>query len=107
MFLSLSYSQGPHFAFAPCAINILNKNSRLTEVNCLIFFSAQLDTNGLPELTPTLAPGETTIVAVGFDATDLTGIVKQKGIAVSVPYAFTTEDVDSVVNAVLLDYQVP
>ncbi|KAK6045425.1 hypothetical protein COOONC_17070 [Cooperia oncophora] len=63
----------------------------------------RLDTNGLPELTPTLAPGETTIVAVGFDATDLTGIVKQKGIAVSVPYAFTVDDVQNVVHAVLYD----
>ncbi|KAK6057629.1 hypothetical protein COOONC_04853 [Cooperia oncophora] len=89
------------------AINILNKNSRLTEVNCLIFFSAQLDTNGLPELTPTLAPGETTIVAVGFDATDLRGIVKQKGVAISVPYAFTKGDVQNVVSVVLLDYRVP
>ncbi|XGW34484.1 hypothetical protein V3C99_018414 [Haemonchus contortus] len=82
------------------AINSINGYEGMSAVNCLIFFSAQKNTAGLPELTPMLAP-IAKIVAVGFDDTDLTGIVKMNGNAVTVPYAFSTDDVQSVVKAVL------
>ncbi|VDO21698.1 unnamed protein product [Haemonchus placei] len=62
--------------------------------------TGEKDTAGLPVLTPMLAPSAK-IVAVGFNDTDLTGIVKMNGTAVSVPYAFSTDDVQSVVQAVL------
>ncbi|KAK5983432.1 hypothetical protein GCK32_020291, partial [Trichostrongylus colubriformis] len=83
------------------AITALNKNKRVAnETNCLIFFSAQLNTNKLPELSPKFA-SSATIVAVGLNMTDLGGIVKQKGTAVSVHNDFTEDDIDRVVSAVL------
>ncbi|VDO21706.1 unnamed protein product [Haemonchus placei] len=82
------------------AINSINDYKGMSEVNCLIFFSALMDTAGLPELTPTLAPNAK-IVAVGFNGTDLMGIVRTNGTALSVPYAFSPDDVQNVVQAVL------
>ncbi|KAK5980494.1 hypothetical protein GCK32_006003 [Trichostrongylus colubriformis] len=81
------------------AIYRLNSSRRVSEANCVIFFSAQRDTTALPALLPTRL--DVRVVAVGFDATDLTGIVKENGIAVSVPYDFTSQDVQNVVDAVL------
>ncbi|KAK5966245.1 hypothetical protein GCK32_005419 [Trichostrongylus colubriformis] len=85
------------------AINSLNSSPRINGgidgINCVIFFSAQRDTTALPALLPALLDAR--IVAVGFDATDLSGIVKENGKAVSVPYDFTAQDVQNVVDAVL------
>ncbi|KAK6017302.1 hypothetical protein OSTOST_17178 [Ostertagia ostertagi] len=70
-------------------------------VNCVVFLSAQHDTSDLPVLKPRKMDSDATIVAVGFNSTNLEKIVDQKGRAVKVPFAFTSEDVQNVVRAVL------
>ncbi|KAK6009712.1 hypothetical protein OSTOST_25338 [Ostertagia ostertagi] len=60
-----------------------------------------LDTSDLPVLKPQKMDSDATIVAVGFNSTNLEKIVDQKGRAVKVPFAFTSEDVQNVVKAVL------
>ncbi|KAK6041681.1 hypothetical protein COOONC_20814 [Cooperia oncophora] len=83
------------------AIYKINNYTNYGEVNCLVFISAQLNTTKLPELNPTSMGSSATIVAVGFNGTDLTGIVDQRGTAVSVPYEYNATDAQNVVEAVL------
>ncbi|EYC06861.1 hypothetical protein Y032_0073g740 [Ancylostoma ceylanicum] len=69
-------------------------------VNCLVFFSAQQDTYSLPKLDPQNKKIKR-IVAVGYNDTDLSGVVGSRGVAVSVPYYYLDEDVFRVISAIM------
>ncbi|KAK6023877.1 hypothetical protein OSTOST_10325, partial [Ostertagia ostertagi] len=98
----MHYTTSGSATSATMALNAINryKEFKKNHVNCLIFFSAQLNPAGLPHLKPIMEPNAT-LVAVGFNGVNLEHIVKGKGKAISVPYAFTSEHVQNVVNAVL------
>uniref|UniRef100_W6NDU8 Uncharacterized protein n=1 Tax=Haemonchus contortus TaxID=6289 RepID=W6NDU8_HAECO len=69
-------------------------------VNCLIFISAQYDTSGCSVLNPNLG-SDRTIVGIGFNETDLSGIIGDQDRALKIPFKFTQKDVENVVDAVL------
>ncbi|KHJ76177.1 hypothetical protein OESDEN_24203 [Oesophagostomum dentatum] len=82
------------------AIQVINNLSSIdTRINCLVFFSAQKNTQQLPLINP-INKGITRIVAVGYDSTDLTKVVGTRGVAVSVPYYWKESDVENVVKAI-------
>ncbi|KAL6736458.1 hypothetical protein Aduo_006811 [Ancylostoma duodenale] len=68
--------------------------------NCLVLFSARQDTQLLPELDPQNKKLKR-IVAVGYNNTDLSGVVGSRGVAISVPYYYLDSDVTSVVDAIM------
>ncbi|EYB92508.1 hypothetical protein Y032_0193g1400 [Ancylostoma ceylanicum] len=79
--------------------NIVDTKNR---VNCLIFFSAQENTSGLPRLDPDQNKSKiNTIVGVGFSDTNLHNVVAPRGVAVSVPHSYSEQDIERVVAAVL------
>nr|CDJ81006.1 unnamed protein product [Haemonchus contortus] len=84
------------------AINLINGYSKYKGVkcNCLIFISAQHDTSGCAVLNPDLA-SDRTIVGIGFNETDLSGIIGDQDRALKVPFEFTKKNVENVVDAVL------
>uniref|UniRef100_W6ND40 Uncharacterized protein n=1 Tax=Haemonchus contortus TaxID=6289 RepID=W6ND40_HAECO len=84
------------------AIDLINRYSKYTRVNCncLIFISAQHDTSGCSVLNPNLG-SDRTIVGIGFNETDLSGIIGDQDRALKVPFEFTKKDVENVVDAVL------
>ncbi|KIH53741.1 hypothetical protein ANCDUO_16120 [Ancylostoma duodenale] len=67
--------------------------------NCLVFFSAQQNTEVLPQLDPQNMNLKR-IVAVGFNSTDLKKVVPPGGVAVSVRYDYVDEDVENVMDAI-------
>ncbi|KHJ95420.1 hypothetical protein OESDEN_04635 [Oesophagostomum dentatum] len=62
--------------------------------------SAQVDTSTLPKLNPK-SKHLKRIVAVGFNETDLAGVVSDRGVAVKVPILFKPDDTENVLNAIL------
>ncbi|KHJ85145.1 hypothetical protein OESDEN_15133 [Oesophagostomum dentatum] len=75
-------------------------------INCLVFFSAQKNTQQLTPIDPKNKEIKR-IVAVGYDSTDLTKVVGTRGIAVSVPYYWKDSDVENVVKAIQGTYKPP
>ncbi|KAL6736463.1 hypothetical protein Aduo_006814 [Ancylostoma duodenale] len=69
-------------------------------VNCLVFFSARQDTQSLPKLNPQNKKFKR-IVAVGYNNTDLSGVVGSRGVAVSVPYHYFDSDVATIIDAIM------
>ncbi|CAJ0604962.1 unnamed protein product [Cylicocyclus nassatus] len=85
------------------AIEVINKLGADSRVNCLVFFSASNDTKSLPKLNPQ-NKGIERIVAVGFADADLSDLVTDRGVAVSVPLRFLDEHVELVLKAILGRY---
>ncbi|CAJ0604960.1 unnamed protein product [Cylicocyclus nassatus] len=82
------------------AINMFNQQKSDSRINCLIFFSAQNNTQFLPELDP----GNKRIkhlVVVGFAGADMSEVVGRRGVDVTVPLYYKPTDVDNVLNAIL------
>ncbi|KHJ95419.1 hypothetical protein OESDEN_04634 [Oesophagostomum dentatum] len=75
-----------------------------TRANCLVFFSAQNDTQSLPVLNPRNKQ-IIRIVAVGLDSTDLSELVRNRGTAVSLPYHYKDSDVRRILDAILGVYR--
>ncbi|EPB75626.1 hypothetical protein ANCCEY_05262 [Ancylostoma ceylanicum] len=69
-------------------------------VNCLVFFSARQDTYSLPKLDPANNKFKR-IVAVGYNNTDLSGVVGSRGVAIKVPYYYLDGDVSTVIDAIM------
>ncbi|KHJ90613.1 hypothetical protein OESDEN_09540, partial [Oesophagostomum dentatum] len=63
------------------------------------FFYPRKNTQSLPVIDPKNKE-ITTIVAVGFDSTDLTRVAGTRGVAVSVPYYWKESDVENVLKAI-------
>ncbi|KHJ77782.1 hypothetical protein OESDEN_22598 [Oesophagostomum dentatum] len=77
-----------------------------TRINCLVFFSAQKNTQLLTPINP-INKEIKRIVAVGYDSTDLSKVVGTRGVAVSVPYYWKDSDVENVVKAIQGTYKPP
>ncbi|KHJ90614.1 hypothetical protein OESDEN_09541 [Oesophagostomum dentatum] len=85
---------------AGLAISTINSLSSADDrINCIVFFSAQRNTQSLPVLNPENQQIKR-IVAVGFDSTDLTRVAGNRGIAVSVPYYWKDSDVENIMKAI-------
>ncbi|KAL6736470.1 hypothetical protein Aduo_006820 [Ancylostoma duodenale] len=67
--------------------------------DCLVFFSAQKNTEELPKINPQHWQLDR-VVVVGFDDTDLSGIVPPNGIAVPVPFSYKGKHISDVVGAI-------
>ncbi|EYC06845.1 hypothetical protein Y032_0073g734 [Ancylostoma ceylanicum] len=67
--------------------------------DCLVFFSAQKNTQELPKINPQHWQLDR-VVAVGFNDTDLSGIVPSNGVAVSVPFSYKGKHISDVVYAI-------
>ncbi|ETN86352.1 hypothetical protein NECAME_16381 [Necator americanus] len=100
----VSYSAEDKPVTTASAIKKLNELvDKENRVNCLIFFSAQEKIEELPHLEPDRSKsGINRIVAVGLSDTNLHRVVvPPQGVAVRVPYSFTSKNVEEVVAAVM------
>ncbi|KAK6738415.1 hypothetical protein RB195_020494 [Necator americanus] len=100
----VSYSAEDKPVTTASAIKKLNELvDKENRVNCLIFFSAQEKIAELPRLEPDCSKsGINRIVAVGLSDTNLHRVVvPPQGVAVRVPYSFTSKNVEEVVAAVM------
>ncbi|VDM66489.1 unnamed protein product, partial [Strongylus vulgaris] len=89
------------------AINVINTlKENDSRVNCIVFFSAQNDTQSLPKLKPKNKEIKR-IVAVGYAGTDLTDVVEDRGVAVNVPLNYKDDDIARVLQAILGRYKPP
>ncbi|KAL6736468.1 hypothetical protein Aduo_006818 [Ancylostoma duodenale] len=70
------------------------------KANCIVFFSAQKNTKGLPKINPRNMQHADRVIAVGID-TDLGGIVPHYGEAVRVPLYYRDHYVEFVRDAIL------
>ncbi|KAK6739144.1 hypothetical protein RB195_020920 [Necator americanus] len=84
------------------AINKLKDNG--SRANCLVFFSAEMNSTALPKLNPQNKKFKR-IVAVGLNDTDLSSVITSDGISVSVPLHPRSEDVKSVIDAIMGRYK--
>ncbi|ETN74995.1 hypothetical protein NECAME_12582 [Necator americanus] len=66
--------------------------------------TAKQDTTQLPKLNP-INMGLERIVAIGFNSTDLNGIIADNGVALSVPYHYLEDDVNLIIDAILGRYK--
>ncbi|KAK6739140.1 hypothetical protein RB195_020919 [Necator americanus] len=82
------------------AIEVINKaDDKSNRANCLIFFSAQPDSENLPRLDPKNMNIDR-IVAIGFNSTDLSYITAKNAVALSIPYEYNSAHVDAVIKAI-------
>ncbi|EYC06850.1 hypothetical protein Y032_0073g735 [Ancylostoma ceylanicum] len=68
--------------------------------NCIVFFSAQKNTTGLPQINPKNMDHADRVIAVGID-TDLRGIVPYYGQAVRIPLYYRNDYVYRVLTAIM------
>ncbi|KAL6736459.1 hypothetical protein Aduo_006812 [Ancylostoma duodenale] len=80
------------------ALNAMRDNNK--RINCLVFYSAIKNTNGLPTIDPENL-GLEKVVAVGLDNANLNALLPSNGIAVSVPKHFLDSHVTQIVNAIM------
>ncbi|CAJ0604959.1 unnamed protein product [Cylicocyclus nassatus] len=86
-----------------CAIEVINNLPKDDErVNCIVFISAENSTT-LPKLDPQNEEIKR-IVGIGFAGTNLSSVVGQKGVALTVPYYYLDEDLRDVHEAILGRY---
>lgn len=86
------------------AISDLNTATINPDTNCLVFITAQLDLGGVEPLS---ALSYTSLVTVGYNGTDTQTLLPagSVGTAVTVPFMYTADDVDSIVSAVKKGFQ--
>ncbi|RCN51838.1 hypothetical protein ANCCAN_01926 [Ancylostoma caninum] len=101
---TMEFTDRDNYLTTSKAIEVINRlMDDGSSANCLVFFSAQKNTNILPRLSPIYKKWER-IVAVGFNDTDLSGVVYGTGVAVRVPFHYLDEHVNKVMDAIMGRY---
>ncbi|VDM69450.1 unnamed protein product [Strongylus vulgaris] len=101
LLLRMEYAEISDFITTQKAIEAINAMNE-KQLNCLVFFTAQVNTKELPKINPKNEAIKT-IVAVGLNGTDPIDLVPAGAKAVSVPYHYLDEDVTKIVRAIVDD----